>query len=446
MNSAKLPLKIMIIYALGMMGWSILINLISVIVVYLYQPPSSSGLPILITQVSIFVIFNAVALITSGSRLVDAIYDPLIAQWSDRSKNPKGRRTPIMKLAIVPSVLFCFLVFYPLNSYESGANVVWLIFSIILFYVASTSYIIPYNALLPELAKTSDDKVKLSMWQSLGYVFGIGIASNAFNLTGVFQENYGVETKLEALQLTILVFALFAGILMAISAFFIDERKYCHGQPSSIPLKVALKQTLTNKNFLLFVVADFSYFISITLITSGLMFFVTVLLPLNEKIGNKLMMTMVVVSLLFYPITTYFANKIGKKRIVLFCLTLLGIIFLGIYFLGKNSIDPEVQIFSLIGFAAIPLAALNILPNAILAEIIEKDSKETGQNKEAVYYAVKYFFVKIAQTFGIALFSMLLNYGKDVGNDLGVRLNGILGFSLCILAALIFTRFKEVKN
>jgi GPH family glycoside/pentoside/hexuronide:cation symporter len=447
MNSAKLPLKIMIIYAFGMMGWSILINLISVIVVYLYKPPDTSGLPVLITQASIFVIFNAVALITSGSRLVDAIYDPFIAQFSDRSKNPKGRRTPLMKWSIIPSIVFCFLVFYPIHSYESGANVIWLILAIILFYVASTSYAIPYSALLPELAKTPDEKVKLSMWQSLGYVFGIGTASNAFNLTAVFQNSCGVQTKLEALQLTVLVMAVFAGILMSISAFFIDERKYCKAEPSSTPLRSALKQTLTNRNFLLFVVADFSYFISVTLITSGLMFFVTVLLfPLKEEIGNKLMMTMVLVSLLFYPITTRLANKVGKKKIVLFCLTLLGFIFLGIYFLGKNTIDKEVQIFTLIAFAAIPLAALNILPTAILAEIIEKDSKETGQNKEAIYFAVRYFFVKIAQTFGIALFSMLLNYGKDVGNDLGVRLNGVLGFVLCILAALIFTRFKEIKN
>lgn len=445
MNAHKLPLKIMIIYSFGMMGWSVLVNLISVILVYLYLPPATSGLPALITQVTIFGIFNAVALITSGGRLIDAIYDPFIAQFSDRSKNPKGRRTPIMRLSILPAVLFCFLVFNPLHHEESSVNILWLIFTLILFYVSSTSYIIPYNALLPELAKTADEKVKLATWQSLGYVFGIGISSNAFNLTDAIQ-GMGVESKINALQITVLIMACLAGLFLCITAFFLDERKYCMAQPSSIPLKSALKQTLRNKNFLLFVVADFSYFISVTIITSGLMYFVTVLLQLPESIGNKLMITMVLVSFIFYPITTYFANKIGKKRIVLFSLALLGCIFLGIFFLGKFSVDAKVQIYSLIALAAIPLASLNILPNAILAEIIEKDSKETGQNKEAIYFAVRYFFVKVAQTFGIALFAMLLIYGKDVGNDLGVRLNGMLGFGLCILAALIFTRFKEMKE
>jgi len=35
--------------------------------------------------------------------------------------------------------------------------------------------------------------------------------------------------------------------------------------------------------------------------------------------------------------------------------------------------NHELQIYLLIAVAAVPLASLNILPNAILAEIIEKD-------------------------------------------------------------------------
>jgi GPH family glycoside/pentoside/hexuronide:cation symporter len=113
--------------------------------------------------------------------------------------------------------------------------------------------------------------------------------------------------------------------------------------------------------------------------------------------------------------------------------------------LGNFPFPPKAQIFTLIGFAAIPLATLNILPNAILAEIIEKDSADTGENKEATYFAVRYFFVKIAQTIGIAVFATFLLYGKDPGNDYGIRLNGLLGFVLCLLAAMIFTRFREKK-
>lgn len=446
MQAPVLPLKKQLAYGFGMMGWSIMINLISVIIVYLYLPPENSGLPRLITQAVVFGVLNVIALITASGRLVDAVIDPFIAQLSDRSRNPKGRRIPMMKLAILPSVIFCCLIFNPLKQEESTANIIWLIFALVGFYVSSTTYIIPYNALLPELAPGPNDKVRMSTFQSVGYVTGIGISSNVFNLEELLRDSFHIAERITALQLSVLVMALIAGACMTVTVLAINEKKYSVSLPSAVPMKSALLQTLRNKNFLLFIVADFAYFIAITIITSGLMYFVTVLLPLRENIGNKLMITMVLVSFLFYPIINSLAKKTGKKIIVAVSLVLLSVVFLGVFFLGKTDLHPLLQIYALIVFAAIPLASLNILPNAILAEIIEKDSQETKENKEAIYFAVRYFFVKIAQTFGVALFATFLIYGKDVGNDLGIRLNGILGFGLCFLAALIFTRFKENRQ
>lgn len=443
MQASSFPRSGQILYAFGMMGWSIMINLISVILVYLYVPPTGSGLPLLISQVAIFGIFNTITIITAGGRLADAVFDPLIAQISDRSTNPAGRRIPLMKKAILPSLVCCFLVFYPLKQNIAPVNTIWLVCMLIGFYISTTTYIIPYNALLPELAPDSGAKVRLSTWQSVGYVFGIGIASNAFNIADALQHSFDIDSRLTALQYTVAMLAILAALFMAVTAFAIDEKKYSSGTHSAVPIRTALKQTLSNRNFLLFIVADFSYFIGVTIISSGLLYFVTVLLHLPESIGNKLMITMILVSFIFYPIVNTLSARIGKKWIVIVSLLILALVFAGIYFLGKPAVNPEVQIYSLILLASVPVASLNILPVAILAEIIAKDSRETGSNKEALYFAVRYFFIKIAQTFGIALFSMFLVYGKDPGNDAGLRMNGILGFILCTVAAIIFSAFRE---
>jgi len=164
MQQRALPLNKQMLYAFGMMGWSIMINLISVILVYLYIPPSTSGLPMLISQVAIFGVFNLISIITASGRFVDAITDPIIAQLSDRSKHKDGRRIPFMRVAILPSLVFCFFVFYPLRQTQSSINVIWLVCMLIGFYVSTTTYIIPYNALLPELAPDSKSKVRLCIW------------------------------------------------------------------------------------------------------------------------------------------------------------------------------------------------------------------------------------------------------------------------------------------
>ncbi len=130
----------------------------------------------------------------------------------------------------------------------------------------------------------------------------------------------------------------------------------------------------------------------------------------------------------------------------MFSFGLLSLIFVAIFFLGKFPFPVNVQIYTLVLCAAFPLASLGILPNAILAEIAERDANETGENREGMFFAVKYLFVKLGQTLGIALFAFLTIYGKDPGNDYGLRLNGICGCILCLLALLVFSRFKEVKT
>jgi GPH family glycoside/pentoside/hexuronide:cation symporter len=52
---------------------------------------------------------------------------------------------------------------------------------------------------------------------------------------------------------------------------------------------------------------------------------------------------------------------------------------------------------------------------------------------------------KFGQTFGILIFAGLTTFGKDPGNDLGIRLSGIAGFVLCFAAGVIFLRYNEAR-
>jgi GPH family glycoside/pentoside/hexuronide:cation symporter len=61
-----------------------------------------------------------------AGRLFDAFIDPFIASFSDRSKNPKGRRIPLMRIATVPMVIFAILMFMPPFRTENGLNIVWI--------------------------------------------------------------------------------------------------------------------------------------------------------------------------------------------------------------------------------------------------------------------------------------------------------------------------------
>jgi len=437
------PLSRQILYATGMMGCSIMINLIGVMLVYFYIPPNDSGLHALITQRTFLGIFTLMALITAGGRLIDAFYDPFIGKTSDSSKSKRGRRIPFMMYSIIPAVICCVLVFFPPANLVSRMNVLWLACFLTLFFMSTTTYLIPYYSLLPELVTSNEDRIRLSTYQQVGFVLGAYIASLTNNIADTFSSLLHLSDRTGCIQYSVISLAVLGGISMLIPVLTIDEKKYCRALPSSTPLLKALKESLSNRNFLFFIIAVFSYSMALNLITNGMMYFVTVLCHIDASQGSNLIGFMILTALLFFPVINLLAKCIGEKRVLVVSFIILGAVFAGISLLGKLPATPIVQLYILLGVAGFPVASLGILPNALLARIASDNSASTGDNKEGTFFAVNFFSVKVGQTFGLALFAMLTIYGKDPGHDFGLRLSAIFGCALCMLAAFIFTAFKD---
>lgn len=441
----SLPFGRQIAYATGQLGWSILINVISLVLVYFYLPPESAGLPFLITQITFLGILNVITLIAASGRFVDAITDPLIAGFSDRFKHPKGRRIPFMAIGAFPAALFCLLMFLPPEHRISGTNIVWLVVTQILFYVAFTAYVTPYFALLPELGHTANERLNLSTWISVTYALGIIIAAQTPLIADVLQSTLGLSERLAAVQYAVGTMAIVALVFMLVPVFTIDEKKYCQGEPSTVPLFEALKNTFQNINFRYYVVADFSYFMGLTIINTGLLYYITVLLPLQEALVGTLLAVMIIVSFLFYPLVNILAKKVGKKILVVVSFLSMSLVFLGITFLGRFPFEPQTQAYLLVLFYALPLSFLSVLPNAILADIAEHDALKTGERKEGMFFAARTLMQKFGQTFGILVFATLATFGKDPGDDFGVRLSGLAGWILCLLAGIVFIWYNEKR-
>ncbi len=441
----ELPLVRQIAYAVGQLGWSTLVNIVGLMLVYFYVPPEDAGIPFLINQVVLLGILNVVSLVAASGRLVDAITDPIIASLSDRLNHRLGRRIPFMLAGAFPAALFCLLMFVPPVGAISVWNMVWLVVVQALFYTFLTAYVTPYFALLPELGHTSTRRLNLSTWISITYALGIIVAAQTPLLADVVQASLNLGSRMTAIQVAIGALALIAFLLMLVPTIFISERRYCRSKPSSVPFLTALRETFRNRYFRYYVIADFSYFMGLAIINTGLLFYVTVLLGLAEALVGNLLAIMVLTSFVFYPLVNLLARKVGKKVLVVLSFVVMSLVFLGVYFLGQFPLDREAQAYALVLVYAVPLAFLGVLPNAILADIAEHDRLKTGDAKEGMYFASRTLMQKFGQTFGIFIFAALLTLGKDPGNDLGVRLSGIVGFVLCFAAAVVFSLYQESR-
>ena len=165
-----LPLSKQISFSIGQLGWSILSGLVVSYLVYFFQPTREAELPFFVPQGMLFGFFTVIGFISASGRLFDAITDPLVASFSDRSRHPQGRRIPFLKYSALPLALSTGLVFVTPVKGISWVNAAWLFVVLMIFYLSITAYVTPFNALIPELGKTQKDRLNISTFISLTFL------------------------------------------------------------------------------------------------------------------------------------------------------------------------------------------------------------------------------------------------------------------------------------
>ncbi len=442
----SLPLSRAIAYAVGQFGWALVIGIIINYLVYFYLPPGGAQLPRLIPEYYFLGFISVIGLITMGGRFLDAVTDPWIASLSDRSTARIGRRIAFMAISGLPMVILMFLVFYPPHDSSSPANLAWLTVTVLLFYIAFTAYNVPYTALIAELGHNPQERLNLCTYISVTYFMGMVVAAQAPILFGVFEEALAIS-RVEAVQFTFGALGLLALVLLYIPVFLVDENKYSSGVPTSVPLKESLKLTFSNRQFVIFTVSDLIYWVFMTLLQTGLIFYVTVLLRQPEDFYSFLFILLMGGSFICYPLVNLVAKRVGKKPVLIFSLVLFA---MSLLLTSQSGLDwiplaLPVQGYLLVALAFFPLAAYGILPNAIVADIAENDSLRTGSHREAIFFGARNFMMKLGQMIAMLVFTSLLVFGRDIGDDLGIRLTAFAGVGFCLLSLVFLYLYNEKK-
>ena len=457
MKTRRLTKKEMIIFAIGQLGWSILSGIIGAWFVTFYLPTSgdlNEGAKQFIPSGLIIAgILTVLGLITALSRVFDAVTDPLIASLSDRSKNPKGRRIPFMRIAAIPLAVVTVLLFCaPVPDLsKSGINIAWISIFVVLFYLFMTMYCTPYNALISEFGKTQEDRMFISTAISLTFFAGTMLAYTPFVFAGMLKGAVGFNWSY---RICFIVLAVIACVCMLIPTFKLKEKDFVDTKPSEANMFKSLAATFKNKSFRVFALSDIMYWVGLTLFQTGLPFFVKVSMKLDESNTMLFMGGMTVLSACFYPFVSALVRKFGKKKLVICGFLGLALAYTVTALIGVlpflTGMLPGIIICVI---AAFPMALLGIIPQAIVADVAEADGIETGENREGMFFAARTFAMKWGQALAMLVFTSLAILGttQDLkSNDLtasefGLRIIAIVAIAFCLLGALILALYKEKK-
>jgi len=109
----KLPVWKLVIFALGQLGWSLASYGVSNLIMYFYMPPETAAatriFPPFLYEGAVLGVFTIIGLINFGARFFDAVSNPLLASWSDRSRSRLGRRRFFLAVSAVPFALLGLL-------------------------------------------------------------------------------------------------------------------------------------------------------------------------------------------------------------------------------------------------------------------------------------------------------------------------------------------------
>ena len=437
-------LGVLILYAMGQLGWSLAGFGVSNLLIYFYMPPEQGApmFPAYLYQGAILGILTLIGIVSAGGRLFDAIVDPFIANWSD-NKNPRfGKRRWFLLLGALPFALSSCMVFFPLEGSESASNFIWLILSIGIYYFFFAFYVIPYTALITELGHTSQDRMLISTLLSITWAFGYILGTQVFQLQ-TYLNGLGYP-PVKAFQYAVLIMNGVALVFMLIPALFLNEQKYARQSVSEHTLGASIRMVFKNPNFRWFLVSDLMYWLSLNFIQLGVVFYTTLLLGLEIRFASQFSLISFLISFVFYWPINVLVRYTGKRNLMLLAFWIFAITFSILAFARWIPAEPAYILYGLAVAAAFPLAVFGILPNAVIGDVVQEEENTSGRQLSGMFFGVRAFVMKLGISIANLIFPSLLLFGKSAENPTGVQFTAFAAVFFCVGGWLAFRKYRDI--
>ena len=353
------------------------------------------------------------AVIRGIGTIVDAITDPWVAGLTDSCKSPLGRRIPFLRWSAVPYGLCCLMIFFPPVNGTSYINAVWVGVLLILYYLFSTLYNIPFSALQAEIVADPKRRVFLYTMNSLLYVVSNALVFCTSMVKGMLM-GAGIP-EIWALRIPFIVCAIGGTIAALVPAFAIREQDYITPKTYSQPLGQALKAIFSYKNFSIITIGYLVMWVAFTFFNTAQVYYITNLLALPDMWVTIVTVISIAVGVCTYPLVNILARKVGKKPLLIGACITYVLLYFGIYNYQFVVSTIGAEAFALvIGFSiAMPIAITNIIPASMFADLAQYDTIKTGLNRAGMFLAARNFVNKLCQSIVVIACATLLGKGAD---------------------------------
>ena len=425
-------------YGFGSISFGIKNNGFSYFVLFVYS--SVLGLPAWMAGLALNLVLVA-----------DAITDPLVGYYSDRTRSRWGRRHPFMYAAALPVAITYYFLWTPPESLTDWQLFSYLLVCAIIIRVFITFYEVPSVSLGPEL---TDNYVERTSLMSFRYFFGWFGGLTTYNLVWFwFGPNNVTQTysdgrfNPEAWS----EYGLVAAVLIFIGIIVTSAGTHKHipeliepPERKNTGLKIVFKEVketlLTNRSYMFLFVSGLLAALAGGIEAAFAVYFDSYFWDLNldEMLPRGLCLYLSpIFAIILAPI---FTDKFGKKKTVMslwafqiffaalpFALRYCDLTFGTTLFPTNDSpyllVTLCVHVVINVTCAIIVFATLS----SMLMDLVEDIQLKTGRREEGVLFSARSFADKAVSGFGLTFAGIILSLiSFPESSEIREQLNGVV--------------------
>lgn len=371
-------------YGLSMLGLSTLSGVFASLLIMFYQDYFGISAKWITIAFIVYAVWNAVN-------------DPIFGQLTDSTRSKHGRRIPFMRYTAPFFALTFIAVWFVPEKSSDMTKFIWMLVSMILYDSCFTIIGLVHSALMPEMTESLEERSRLQVSSSL---FGLLGTALGFVIPDLVRPKAGsMDTSLWPLRLAMIGLAVVCALLIWIATYKIKERPEFSQVDKPIPLKEALKATLTNKNFIIFDIANFMAVFMFS-ICMGAIFYVSDYVTQSSSL--YILAALFIPLAISVPLTKYALKRFESVGTFQVYMVICGVGLL------LTALLPPAWIYLGMAIVGFGYAGILVGLNLSLGTIIDEDEVRTGVRREGSYFGANALITKPAESIAAPLTAAVL--------------------------------------
>ena len=312
------------------------------------------------------------------SKLYDAVIDPIVGAWSDRTRSKIGRRRPFILGGGIVLAASALLLFNIPGSLSDSAKAVYVVFSLLVYATGYASFSVPYMAMPAEMTSDFHERSRLISFR----VTGVAIASLIATFVGpvLIARSGGGQAGHTALSLFLAV-VIVAG---TIGCFLGTRDARFHYDESPIRLSLGRKIALMadNRPFMLLLVIKLLQLTALAVTQASMPFLFKRVLGLSDTLLGVYFLIFYGVMIVCQPFWVRAGRRWGKRTTYLGATICYALMYFSWYWLSPS--EPLALVYARALLFGIFGGAVLLLGQSLLPDTMEWDYRRTGLRREGI--------------------------------------------------------------